>query len=232
MSSPKKLLRLIPCFSPLPDVKDEDAVTEAAATRRPLSSYTYLWLGALAIFAYVGVEVLAGDYIIKFGAYLGVPIEYAKYLTSFTLFFMLAGYALGVALIPNVISQEKALKLNVICSLVLVIGVLTLTGKAAVFCLAFLGFFHAIMWPAIWPMSIKGLGKYTKTGAALLIMGIAGGGVIPAIYSSLADKMGGNLQIAFWVMLPCYAYILFFAMKGHKIGYIPAAKAADAPASL
>lgn len=213
-------------FSPLPDVKDEEEV-HAGTARRSLGSYTYLFLGALAIFTYVGVEVMAGDYIIKFGTYLGVPIGFAKYLTSITLFFMLGGYALGVALIPRVISQETALKLNAIGGIVFSVGAILLGGKAAVFCLAFLGFFHAVMWPAIWPLSIKGLGRYTKTGSAFLIMGIAGGAVIPFFYSSWADAMPDannmpNLQTALWVMIPCYLYILFFAVKGHKIGYRPA----------
>ena len=211
-------------FSPLPDVKDdeEDTVVDTQKTARSLGSYTYLWLGALAIFVYVGVEVLAGDYIINFGTYLGVPIEYAKYLTSLTLGFMLGGYALGVILIPKVISQEMALRLNAFGGLLLTAAAVFLTGKAAVFCIAFLGFFHAVMWPAIWPLSIKGLGKWTKTGSALLIMAIAGGAVVPYLYSSWADAMGGNLQRAFLIMVPCYLYLAFFAMKGHKIGYRPA----------
>jgi glucose/galactose transporter len=213
-------------FSPLPDVHDDD--DEVGTTKepaRPLGAYTYMWLGAMAIFTYVGVEVLAGDYIINFGTYLGVPIEYAKYLTSLTLFFMLGGYLLGVVLIPKVIKQETALKLNGIGGLIFALGAVFLQGKTAVFCLAFLGFFHAVMWPAIWPMAIKGLGKWTKTGSALLIMGIAGGAVIPFLYSRWADAMGGNLQRAFLIMIPCYLYILFFALKGHKIGYkAPAGK--------
>ena len=92
-------------------------------------------------------------------------------------------------------------------------------GKAAVLMLSLLGFTHAIMWPAIWPMSIKGLGKHTKTGSALLIMGIAGGAVIPYIWGWLSDTYGGNMHIAFLIMIPCYLYMLFFAIKGHLIGY-------------
>lgn len=213
-------------FSPLPDVQDDEpAVTGTAAPARPLRSYTYLWLGALAIFAYVGAEVLAGDYIIQYGTYLGGQTgdetlkQFANYLTSITLFLMLAGYGVGVLLIPGVISQEQALRINVVCSLVLTAGVLTTTGKFSVGCLALLGFFHAIMWPAIWPMSIKGLGKHTKTGSALLVMGIAGGAVIPSLHGILADSYNGNMQTAFWILIPCYLYLLFFAVRGHRIGY-------------
>lgn len=221
-------------LSPLPDVEDDADTAAAAGTARPLRSYTYLFLGAFAIFAYVGVEVLAGDYIIKYGSQLASETGdntlagLANYLTSITLFLMLGGYAAGVALIPRVLSQEQALRINVICSIFLSLGVVFLSGKASVICLALLGFFHAIMWPAIWPMSIKGLGRHTKTGSALLIMGIAGGAVIPYIHGTLADANGGNLQQAFWVLLPCYAYLLFFATKGHLIGYRPTKKAVEA----
>lgn len=220
-------------FSPLPEVEDEQDATQQKGTNRPLRAYTYLFLGATAIFAYVGVEVLAGDYIIKYGSQLALETGdnalagLANYLTSITLFLMLGGYAAGVALIPRVISQEKALRINVVCSILLTLGVVFLPGKASVICLALLGFFHAIMWPAIWPMSIKGLGRHTKTGSALLIMGISGGAVIPYIHGALADANGGNLQQAFWILLPCYGYLLFFATKGHLMGYVAPKKAGE-----
>ena len=207
-------------LSPLPEINnDDDNETSGAGASRPLSSYTYLFLGALAIFAYVGVEVLAGDYIISYGSYLGVPIAYAKYLTSLTLLFMVSGYFMGVFLTPNIISQEALFKIFLLVSLGLITGVLITTGKVSILMLSLLGFTHAIMWPAIWPMSIKGLGRHTKIGSALLIMGIAGGAVIPFIYGSLGDHYHGNLQLAFWIMIPCYLYLLFFAFIGHKIGY-------------
>lgn len=209
-------------MSPLPNIKDEEDNNDTTKATRPLSSYTYLFLGALAIFTYVGVEVLAGDYIISYGTDIGVPTEYAKYLTSLTLFFMVGGYFMGVMLTPKVLSQEQLLRICLVASLVLATGVLLTSGKTSVLLLSLLGFTHAIMWPAIWPMSIKGLGSHTKTGSALLIMGIAGGGVIPSIYGHLKDLVvaeGLPIQLPFLIMIPCYLYMIFFATKGHKIGY-------------
>lgn len=209
-------------MSPLPNIKDEEDNNEATKATRPLSSYTYLFLGALAIFTYVGVEVLAGDYIISYGTDIGVPTEYAKYLTSLTLFFMVGGYFMGVLLTPKYLSQEKLLRICLVASLILVSGVLLTSGKTSILLLSLLGFTHAIMWPAIWPMSIKGLGNHTKTGSALLIMGIAGGAIIPYIYGNFKDIVVAEelpLQLPFLVMIPCYLYILFFATIGHKIGY-------------
>jgi len=73
-----------------------------------------------------------------------------------------------------------------------------------------------LVWPAIWPLAIDGLGKHTKTGSALLIIGIAGGAILPRIWASVGQQVG--LQNAFWIMVPCYLFILYFAISGHKAG--------------
>lgn len=212
------VLAMLVRISPLPDLNDEKENPDADTSVHPsLGHHTYLFLGALAIFFYVGVEVIAGDSIISYGTSMGIPIDEAKWFTSFTLGCMVAGYFCGIILTPKIISQETFLRICTILGITLVAGVVTLHGKASIYCLAALGFAHAIMWPAIWPMSLKGLGKFTKTGSALLIMGIVGGALIPLLYGKLVDSMGN--QQAYWVMLPCYFYILFFATMGHKIGY-------------
>lgn len=215
------LVALFIRFSPLPEIEAQEEEKDTPKTDRPLSSYTYLFLGAIAIFMYVGVEVLAGDYIITYGSFLGVPIEYAKYLTSLTLAFMVAGYFMGVFLTPSILSQEKLLKICLILSLALIAGVLLTSGNISVILLSLLGFTHAIMWPAIWPMSIKDLGKHTKLGSSFLIMGISGGAIIPFIGSWISDMNDGNLRLSLLIMIPCYLYIFFFAIKGHKIGHKP-----------
>lgn len=212
------VLALLIRVSPLPDVNDtEDNPDTDDSTHPTIWHHTYLILGALAIFFYVGVEVIAGDSIISYGTSMGIPIDEAKWFTSFTLGCMVAGYFAGIILTPRIISQELFLRICTVLGLVLVVGVLTTTGKTSIYFLASLGFAHAIMWPAIWPMSLKGLGKFTKTGSALLIMGIAGGAILPLLYGKMVD-LSGN-RAAYWVMIPCYLYILFFALAGHKIGY-------------
>ncbi|MBS1771966.1 MAG: sugar MFS transporter [Bacteroidetes bacterium] len=212
------VLALLIRISPLPDVNDEEENPDTDKSVHPsLWHHTYLLLGALAIFFYVGVEVIAGDSIISYGTSMGIPIEEAKWFTSFTLGCMVAGYFAGIVLTPKIISQELFLRICAIIGAALVLGVTMMHGNASIYCLAGLGFAHAIMWPAIWPMSLKGLGKFTKTGSALLIMGIAGGALIPLLYGKMVDNIGN--QQAYWIMIPCYIYILFFATVGHKIGY-------------
>ncbi|MBZ0097718.1 MAG: glucose/galactose MFS transporter, partial [Taibaiella sp.] len=212
------VLALLIRISPLPEVdeEEENPDTEKAGTAS-IMHHPYLFLGAIAIFFYVGVEVIAGDSIISYGTYLGIPIGRAKFFTSLTLGFMVAGYFLGILLTPKIISQETALKICAVLGIIFTVGVLTTSGITSVFFLAALGLAHSIMWPAIWPMSLKGLGKFTKRGAAFLIMGIAGGAVLPLVYGWLGDR--SNLQTAYWIMIPCYLYILYFSVSGHKVGY-------------
>lgn len=212
------VLAILLRVSPLPEVKEEEEnAAMPGEQQRSIFSYPYLFLGAFAIFTYVGVEVIAGDTIINYGSFLGIPIDQAKFFTSLTLSFMVAGYAIGVALIPKYLTQENALKICAVLGLIFTVGVLLSSGIVSIFFLAALGLAHSLMWPAIWPMSLKGLGRHTKTGSALLIMGIAGGAIVPLIYGQMADVM--NNQSAYVVMIPCYLFILFFAFWGHKIGY-------------
>jgi len=194
--------------------------------------FPQLILGALALFTYVGVEVIAGDTIGLYGQSLGVA--HFGSLTSYTMAFMVLGYILGVLAIPKYLSQPNALLLSALLGMVFTAGIaLSSTSDIgisealfgwmgiavvpdSVMFLALLGFANALVWPAIWPLALEGLGKYTSTGAALLIMGIAGGALLPLVYGHLAHS-GGDSQSAYWMMLPCYAFILFYAIKGHKL---------------
>ncbi|HYC29959.1 MAG TPA: glucose/galactose MFS transporter, partial [Chitinophagaceae bacterium] len=122
-----------------------------------------------------------------------------------------------IVLIPKFISQQKALVAMTVLSMILVLASIFLKGMPAVVCFALLGFSNAIMWPAIWPLAIEGLGRFTKIGAALLIMGIIGGAVLPPLYGKFSEIVGSR-QTGYWLMIPCYLYILFFAVKGYMIG--------------
>jgi glucose/galactose transporter len=213
------VLAIIIYFINLPDIKDDDAVIDNAHPQGHTSvfQFPYLILGALAIFFYVGVEVISYDTFAGFGEYLGYPLEKASKFASYTGYGLLLGYVLGIILIPKFISQQKALVSMVILSMILVLASIFLTGMPAVICFALLGFSNAVMWPAIWPLAIEGLGKFTKIGAALLIMGIVGGAILPPLYGKFSEMVGSR-QTGYWLMIPCYLFILFFAVKGYRIG--------------
>lgn len=148
-----------------------------------------------------------------------MPLDETKYFTTFTLFSMLAGYVVGIFTIPKYITQQKALAFSAILGIIFSILVFVSSGYAAIFFIALLGLANALMWPAIFPLAIDGLGKFTKTGAALLIMGIAGGALLPLLYTTLKDKGIASNAVSFLIcMLPSYLYILFYAIKGYAAG--------------
>jgi len=120
------------------------------------------------------------------------------------------GYMIGIALIPKVISQRTSLIFNASLGLMLLVVALCTTGKTSIYAIIGLSFAHAIMWPAIWPLSIHNLGKHTKLASAFLIMAIAGGAVLPLIYGMAADTFGTHS--AYSVMLPGYIYLILFAV--------------------
>jgi len=214
------------------DEEGQDATHDAnGKDKTSIMQFPSLILGALTIFVYVGAEVIAGDTIGLFASNLGVAN--ATTLTSYTMAFMLIGYALGIVLIPRVMSQEFALKASAVTGLIfslLVVfsdtssisvsevlwgwsGIPTLPNTITF--IALLGFSNAIVWPAVWPLALEGLGKFTSKGSALLIMGISGGALLPLVYGLLSESING--QSAYWMMIPIYSFILFYAVKGHKI---------------
>lgn len=207
-------------FSTLPDIKaegeDETVVSSSVTNRKSIFSYPYLWLGFVTLFLYVGVEVLAGDTIQIYGNSLGISLDVAKNFTTYTMIGMLVGYIIGIIAIPKYISQSTALKFSAILGILFSLGAIFTSGTTSIFFIAILGLANALVWPAIWPLAINGLGKFTKTASALLIVGIAGGALLPKLWASLGESIG--LQQAYWVMVPCYLFILYFAISGHKVG--------------
>lgn len=200
------------------DTAAEDATegaTVLSAGRTSIWQFPHLLLGALAIFFYVGAEVMAGDGIGIYGRSLGFDLDQTKYFTSFTLAAMLLGYVLSIILIPKYISQQNFLKYSAILGLILTALTYFTTGSTAVMCVALLGLANAVMWPAIFPLAINGLGRFTQIGSAFLVMGIAGGAVLPQLYGLLEQSTGHQAALLI-TLLPCYVYILYYAMAGYK----------------
>ncbi|MEO8762790.1 MAG: sugar MFS transporter [Ginsengibacter sp.] len=207
--------------SKLPEIREPEESDESilAATKSSPLQFPHLVLGVLCIFLYVGAEVMAGDAIGTYGKALGMPLDETKFFTTFTLCAMLAGYIVGIFTIPKILSQQKALTISAILGMIFTVCVFATSGYVAITFIALLGLANALMWPSIFPLAIDGLGKFTKIGAALLVMGIAGGAVLPLIYSSLKDKVHLTNQLSFLVcMLPCYLYILYYSLSGYRAG--------------
>ena len=234
MASMLAALSLFIYFSPLPEINlsnDGLSKTNEQADNKSIIAYPQVVLGVVTLFLYVGVEVIAGDTIGVYGKELGVT-NFTQ-LTSYTMAFMVIAYALGMALIPKYISQEKALSYSAILGLVFVIAIIVSSKQSTlvwdilfgwtgvtsipntVLFVALLGFANALVWPAVWPMALQGLGNKTAEASALLIMGISGGAILPLVYGALVE-ISHNSQFAYIIMLPCYAFILYYAKLGHK----------------
>jgi glucose/galactose transporter len=206
-------------FSALPEIEAEQEDPSqliVSENKTSILQFPHLILGAIALFLYVGVEVIAGDTIGTFGQSQGIPLSEAKNFTSFTLSAMVIGYIIGIIAIPKYLSQPTALAGSAVVGILFTIIAINTSGYTSVFFIALLGLANALVWPAIWPLAIDGLGKFTKTGSALLIMAIAGGALLPLIYGSLADMATIGQQKAYYLMVPCYAFIFFYALRGYK----------------
>lgn len=215
------------------EAKQIEEGVEGETSKTSIFQFPHLWLGVLTLFVYVGAEVIAGDTIISYGIALGFPATEAKFFTTFTLMAMVGTYALGVFLIPKYISQAFALRASAILGIIFSLAIVFTTGITSIIFVATLGIANALVWPAVWPLTLEGLGKFTKKASALLIMAIAGGAIIPPLYGKIVDnnKTGliasGMEQAAaaakaatsgYWILIFLYAIILYYAISGHKLG--------------
>ncbi len=205
-------------YSSLPEIEtDAEDETVAAANKNKTSilQFPNLLLGTLAMFLYVGVEVIAGDTVISYARDgHGIPTDVAKFFTTYTLIAMIVGYLIGTVTIPKYISQQKALQLSGMMGIALGLIAIFTDGYISVLSISLLGLANALVFPAIWPLALHGLGRFTKIGSSFLIMALAGGAILPLIYGYLADTF--DPQSAYWIVIPSYLYIWFFAVKGHK----------------
>jgi FHS family L-fucose permease-like MFS transporter len=212
------ILAVVIYRSGLPEVdtdQEDENTAQSNSGKTSIMQFPHLLLGVLTLFFYVGVEVIAGDTIINYGNSQAIPLETAKFFTSCTLACMLVGYIVGILCIPKYFSQETAMKLSAGLGLVLSVAVILTHGYVSVLCVALLGLANSLVWPSIWPMALAGLGRFTKIGSSLLIMGIAGGAIVPLGYGALADWLGSTH--AYIILIPSYLIILYYSFWGHKL---------------
>lgn len=215
-------------YSVLPEINQEEENKEEDSVgggHTSIFQFPYLILGAFAMFLHVGTQVIAIDTIIGYADSMGINLLEAKVFPSYTLTATICGYLLGIILIPKYISQTRAFQFCCILGLILSLGValfphidVSLFGHEAnlsIWFLVGLGFPNSLIYAGIWPLSIKGLGRFTKIGSSLLVMGLCGNAVLPLTYGHLADMF--SIHEAYWILIPCYLYLIFFALYGHKI---------------
>lgn len=212
------LLALWVYKSSLPEVdanEEDESLTSSNAGKKSVFDFPHVILGVITLFLYVGVEVIAADSIISYGSSQGIPLTIAKYFATGTMVAMVIGYIIGIISIPRFLKQEQALRICAILGVALSLVAIFSYGYISLAAIALLGLANSLMWPAIWPMALADVGRFTKAASSLLVMGIAGGAIVPLIYGALADEW--NSQAAYWLLIPCYAFILYYAVSGHKI---------------
>lgn len=215
------LLGILVAFVPLPEVKaegedenDEAAASSYAANKTSIWQFPHLLLGLVSLLFYVGVETLAMASIVDYATSLNLPDP--QVYTSYTVIGMVIGYLVGVFFIPKYISRERAMFICAIIGLISSLLIVLTPMNISIWFVAVLGLANSLMWPALWPMAMKDLGKFTKTGSSLLVMAIVGGAVFPLLFGWLADEFG-NMQQAYWICFPAYLMIFYYALSGHKI---------------
>ena len=205
----------------LPEIAmdEEKDANKSRTAKTNIFQFPHLVLGFICLFFYVGVEVMAGDAIGVYGRSIGMSLDVTRYFGSFTLAAMLLGYIVGIFTIPKYISQQKGLRISAVLGIIFTICAQLSSGYVAISFIALLGLANALMWPAIFPLAIAGLGKFTKMGSGLLVMGIVGGAAITQLYGVLKIRPSiGNSLAYFICMLPCYLYILYYSIFGYKVG--------------
>jgi len=221
------LLGLFIRYSILPEIdtdKESVTISNSNSEKSSVVQFPHLILGAVAIFLHVGSQVTGINTVIGYGQSLGLPLLEAKVFPSYILTITMFGFLMGIILIPKYINQLNILRICTTSAIVLTLifflvnGQVTFLGVTAdisIWILVLLGLSNSLMWSAIWPLALEGLGRFTKMGGSVLIMGLCGSAIVPLIYGYLADHF--DLKSAYWVLLPCYAYLVFYAYSGYRL---------------
>jgi glucose/galactose transporter len=220
-------LGLMVRYSPLPEINTEAESAELATAnlnKTNIFQFPHLILGAVAIFLHVGTQVIAIDTIIGYANSMHINLLEAKVFPSYTLAATICGYILGIIFIPKFIKQANALRICTLLGTIFTLGIIYAKGYVnflnhsadiSIWFVVLLGFANSLVWAGIWPLALDGLGRFTKLGASVMIMGLCGNAILPQIYGYLVDLY--NERNAYWVLFPCYLYLVFYAFYGHKI---------------
>lgn len=221
------LIGLFIRFSPLPEIDTEhesEEVAQANSSKTSITQFPHLILGALAIFLHVGTQVISIDTVISYAGTMNLNLIEAKVFPSYTLTAQICAYLIGIVFIPKFFSQLTALKLSTILGIILTLLIIYAKGQVtflghtndiSLWFVVMLGLANSLVWAGIWPLALDGLGRFTKLGASLMVMGLAGNAILPMVYGYFVDIF--SARDAYWVLFPCYMYLVFYAFRGYRL---------------
>ena len=215
-------------YSILPEINtsnDNSGSADNHSEKTSIMQFPHTILGAFAIFLHVGSQVTGINTVINYGQSLGLPLLEAKVFPSYILGITMFGFLLGIILIPKFINHLNILRICTTSALVLTLVFFMVRGTevsflghksdVSIWVLVILGLSNSLMWSAIWPLALNGLGRFTKMGGSILIMGLCGSALIPIAYGYFADHY--SPFAAYWVLIPCYIYLVFYAYRGYLV---------------
>ena len=221
------LIGLFIRFSPLPEIDTEhesEELAQANSSKTSIMQFPHLVLGAFAIFLHVGTQVISIDTVISYAGTMNLNLIEAKVFPSYTLSAQICAYFIGIFFIPKFFSQLTALRVSTILGIVLTFLIIYAKGQVnflghttdiSIWFVVMLGLANSLVWAGIWPLALDGLGRFTKIGASLMIMGLVGNALLPMVYGYLVDIF--NAREAYWVLFPCYVYLVFYAFRGYRL---------------
>lgn len=205
---------LLLCFIKLSTIADEE---QSNYSFKKIFQFSHAMYGIGSVFCYVGAEVGIVSFLIRYSKSMeleGLTEQKSALFITVFMALVLAGRLFGSYILKK-FSPPKMLVVSSLGAFLLVLLAIITTGYTSIWSLVFIGLFTSIMYPIVFTLSIKDLGAYTKTASSLLIMGIVGGAIVPPIMGSISDNVG--IRYAFFAPLVCYAYVIYFAIKGHQI---------------
>jgi len=221
------LIGLFIRFSPLPEIDTEhesEELAQANASKTSITQFPHLILGAFAIFLHVGTQVISIDTVISYAGTMNLNLIEAKVFPSYTLTAQICAYFIGIIFIPKFFSQLTALRVSTILGIILTLLIIYAKGQVnflghtndiSLWFVVMLGLANSLVWAGIWPLALDGLGRFTKIGASLMVMGLAGNAILPMVYGYFVDIF--NARDAYWVLFPCYMYLVFYAFRGYRL---------------
>jgi glucose/galactose transporter len=221
------LIGLFIRYSPLPEIDTEhesDELAQANSSKTSIIQFPHLVLGAFAIFLHVGTQVISIDTVISYAATMNLNLIEAKVFPSYTLTAQICAYFVGIFFIPKFMTQLTALKASTIFGAILTLMIIYTKGDVtflghtndiSLWFVVMLGLANSLVWAGVWPLALDGLGRFTKVGASLMVMGLAGNAILPLIYGYFVDMW--DARNAYWVLMPCYLYLIFYAFRGYRL---------------